>query len=124
MCWRCRWRSGSLFHPRAVLAAAAALLATHSPRLSLLLALPLLVSLLSFLRPLLASASRQKMTSRAQEGEYLVKIRILEQENERFSRKIRGLEAQLSELEQCHGVRIQELLQVRNCVIVELLLHL
>ena len=46
----------------------------------------------------------------AQLGENVVKIRILEQENERFLRKIRGLEAQLSELERVHGVRIQELL--------------
>ena len=43
-------------------------------------------------------------------GENVVKIRILEQENERFLRKIRGLEAQLSELERVHGGRIQELL--------------
>ncbi|XP_059085482.1 rootletin-like isoform X2 [Tigriopus californicus] len=49
-----------------------------------------------------------------QVGEYLVKIRILEQENERLQRKIRGLETQLSELEHCHGVRIQELLQERR----------
>jgi chromosome segregation ATPase len=47
-------------------------------------------------------------------NENLVKIRILEQENERFLRKIRGLEQQLSELESLHGSRIQELLQERR----------
>jgi hypothetical protein len=37
----------------------------------------------------------------------MVKIRILEQENERQLRKIRALEQQLSELEQLHGARVQ-----------------
>ncbi len=40
-------------------------------------------------------------------GEHMVKIRILEQENERQLRKIRALEQQLSELEQLHGARVQ-----------------
>lgn len=47
-------------------------------------------------------------------GDHLVKIRILEQENERYNRKIRGLEQQLADLEQIHGSRIQELLQERR----------
>ena len=45
-------------------------------------------------------------------GESLVKVRLLEQENERLLRKIRALEQQLSELELLHGKRVQELLQV------------
>ena len=40
-------------------------------------------------------------------GEHMIKIRILEQENERQLRKIRALEQQLSELEQLHGARVQ-----------------
>ncbi len=47
-------------------------------------------------------------------NEYLVKIRILEQENERHLRKIRSLEEQLSELESLHGSRVQDLLQERR----------
>lgn len=42
------------------------------------------------------------------------KIRILVQENERHLRKIKGLEQQLMDLEQVHGLRIQELLQERR----------
>lgn len=67
--------------------------------------------------PLMSSQVRGQERVRQtqlQVGEYLVKIRILEQENERLQRKIRGLETQLSELEHCHGVRIQELLQERR----------
>ena len=60
--------------------------------------------------PLLSSASPGHGGSGS---EHLVRIRILEQENERFLRKIRGLESQLSELEKVHGERIQELLQVK-----------
>ena len=47
-------------------------------------------------------------------GESLIKVRLLEQENERLLRKIRGLEQQLSELELLHGKRVQELLQERR----------
>ncbi len=47
-------------------------------------------------------------------NEYLVKIRILEQENERYKRKIRSLEQQLADLENLHSSRVQELLQERR----------
>lgn len=47
-------------------------------------------------------------------NEHYVKIRLLEQENERLLRKIRSLEQQLSELEILHGKRVQELLQDRR----------
>lgn len=47
-------------------------------------------------------------------GESLVKVRLLEQENERLLRKIRSLEQQLTELEMLHGKRVQELLQDRR----------
>lgn len=47
-------------------------------------------------------------------GENMVKIRMLEQENERLLRKLRGLEQQLSELEMLHGKRVQELLHERR----------
>lgn len=40
-------------------------------------------------------------------GEHLVRIKILEQENDRLQKKIRGLESQLTELEKAHGDRIQ-----------------
>jgi hypothetical protein len=40
-------------------------------------------------------------------GESAIRIRILEQDNERLMRKIRGLENQLTELEKAHGERIQ-----------------
>ena len=39
-------------------------------------------------------------------GEHLIKIRLLEQENERLGRKVRGLEQQLSELEILHSKRV------------------
>merc|ERR1712029_564323 len=44
-------------------------------------------------------------------AEQMVKMRGLEQDNERLVRKIRGLEQQLSDLELLHGKRVQELLQ-------------
>ena len=47
-------------------------------------------------------------------GEQLTKIRLLEQENDRLLRKVRGMEQQLSELEILHGKRVQELLQDRR----------
>lgn len=47
-------------------------------------------------------------------GEHLIKIRLLEQENERLGRKVRGLEQQLSELEILHSKRVQDLLQERR----------
>ena len=61
--------------------------------------------------PLMSSASPHKGSYKSS-GEHAVRIRILEQENERFLRKIRGLESQLTELERVHGERIQELLKV------------
>ncbi len=47
-------------------------------------------------------------------NESLVKLRLVEQENERLLRKIRGLEQQLTDLEMLHGRRVQELLQDRR----------
>ncbi len=47
-------------------------------------------------------------------AEQMVKVRGLEQDNERLVRKIRGLEQQLSDLELLHGKRVQELLQDRR----------
>ena len=47
-------------------------------------------------------------------AEQMVKMRGLEQDNERLVRKIRGLEQQLSDLELLHGKRVQELLQDRR----------
>lgn len=59
--------------------------------------------------------SQIPLMSAAATGQYntesVVKVKILEQENERFIRKIRGLENQLAELEKAHGQRIQELLR-------------
>ena len=46
--------------------------------------------------------------------ENLLKIRNLEQDNDRLLRKIRGLEQQLSDLELLHGQRVQELLHERR----------
>ena len=62
--------------------------------------------------PLLSSPSSGGQSR--DHGESIVKIRILEQENERFVRKIKGLESQLVDLERNHGVRIQELLSERR----------
>ena len=47
-------------------------------------------------------------------AEQMVKIKSLEQDNERLVRKIRGLEQQLSDLELLHGKRVQELLSDRR----------
>ena len=46
--------------------------------------------------------------------ENLLKIRNLEQDNDRLLRKIRGLEQQLCDLELLHGQRVQELLHERR----------
>jgi len=47
-------------------------------------------------------------------SEQMIRVKLLEQENERYVRKIKGLESQLSELERVHGGRIQELLSDRR----------
>ncbi len=65
--------------------------------------------------PLLSSSSggrHHQHQHHREEGS--VKLKILEQENERLLKKIRGLEQQLQELERSHGERIQELLKERR----------
>jgi hypothetical protein len=63
--------------------------------------------------PLLASSSSPAAMA-ASGGEQLIRFKLLEQENERYIRKIKGLESQLSELERVHGSRIQDLLSDRR----------
>ncbi len=66
--------------------------------------------------PLLSSSSAAAAAAAhaRESGESAVKLRIMEQENERLVKKIRGLETQLQELERAHGDRIQELLKERR----------
>jgi len=60
--------------------------------------------------PLLSGRSGGKLEC----GEHMVRIRILEQEVERHLRRVGGLEQQLSELEQQHRERSEQLLQERK----------
>ena len=47
-------------------------------------------------------------------GESLIKVRLLEEENQRLLRKIKSLEQQLSDIEILHGKRVTELLNDRR----------
>lgn len=64
--------------------------------------------------PLMSSPSPAGGYGGGGHGEGVVKLKIMEQENERLLRKIGGLEGQLKELERVHGDRVQELLRERR----------
>jgi len=66
--------------------------------------------------PDVASRARAQLISSPvlDNGSGGVKLRILEQENDRLVKKIKGLELQLADLERMHGQRIEELLAERR----------
>ena len=86
------------------LAVSSAVVATPSPRISEHVRSQI---------PLLGGRSPSGTGSHAH-GENLVKVRLLEEENQRLMRKIKSLEQQLSEIEVLHGKRVTELLNDRR----------
>ena len=86
------------------LAVSSATVATPSPRISEHVRSQI---------PLLGGRSPSGTGSHAH-GENLVKVRLLEEENQRLMRKIKSLEQQLSEIEVLHGKRVTELLNDRR----------
>ena len=64
--------------------------------------------------PLLGGRSPISGSGSHAHGESLVKVRLLEEENQRLMRKIKSLEQQLSDIEILHGKRVTELLNDRR----------